>query len=93
MEFYEEAEEQLKKFCAICTEATRKFQEAEIGELDFHKEVKKYRKEFNHMIEEYTRLEKIRVIKEVYETDPKRKPTKTMRKAAKRKRNMKVRYI
>ena len=66
--FDEEAKLELAKFEKACLHAYIRFyihHNNPKAELEFHKEIKKYRKTFNHNIQEITKKKKFEVIKEL----------------------------
>ena len=69
MNFHELALEELRIFEENCQKAFEAYQQTDGSkprEIEFHKEVKKYRKQFNHNIQEITREEKFRLIRLMY---------------------------
>lgn len=66
--FHDEAVLELSKFEAACLQAYTRFylnHDNPKAELEFHQEIKKYRKVFNHNIQEITKHKKFEVIKEL----------------------------
>ena len=68
MNFHDRALEELRLFEEACDKAYQRFyinNKNKNAELDYHQEVKKYRKVFNHNIQEITKQEKFRLITEL----------------------------
>ena len=66
--FDAEAKLELSKFEEACLKAYIRFyldHDNPKAELEFHKEIKKYRKVFNHNIQEITKKKKFEVIKQL----------------------------
>lgn len=66
--FGDRAREELEKFEYACNKAYQRFylhHTNKKAELEYHQEVKKYRKVFNHNIQEITKQDKFRIIREL----------------------------
>jgi hypothetical protein len=64
--FHSEIEYEVTKFENACYEAYKRFRSHKDNakaELEFHTEIKKYRKVFNHNVQDITRREKFKAIK------------------------------